>query len=125
MRLARWGLLRSRRARSPETHARPWPAITELEQALATGAPGSLQLYEKLTGNERLWWRCCRDAVQSQPYWLQHGDHDKALQVISGTELLTSRGAVSRAAEAAGLVCRALAEPARPSWAGRYAQRDY
>jgi WD40 repeat protein len=83
-----------------------------LEEALATGKPGNLQLHEKLTGSERLWWRCCRDAVQSQPYWLQHGDHDKALQVISGTELVTSEGAVSRAAEAANLVCRALAEPA-------------
>jgi WD40 repeat protein len=73
---------------------------------------GDLQLYEKLTGNKRLWWRCCRDAVQSQPYWLQHADHDDALQVISGTEPKASRSAVSRAAEAADLVCRALAGPA-------------
>ena len=33
-----------------------------------------------------------------QPYWLLHGDHDKALQVISDTELRDSRGAISRAA---------------------------
>ena len=73
---------------------------------------GSLQLFEKLTGSEQLWWRCCRDAAQIQPYWLLDGDHDKALQVISDTELVLSRGVVSRAARAADLVCRALAEPA-------------
>jgi len=63
----------------------------------------------------RRWWRCCRDAAQSQPYWLQHGDHDKALHVIIDTELVASRGVVSRAAEAADLVCRALAAPAGPA----------
>jgi WD40 repeat protein len=113
VRIARWRPpIPSRRTRSLGTPARPWTAITELEDALATGKAGDLQLYEKLTGSKRLWWRCCRDAVQSQPYWLQHGDHDKALQVISGTEMVTSGGAVSRAAEAADLVCRALAGPA-------------
>ena len=95
---------------------RPWPAITELGEALAGGKVGSLQLFEKLTGNEQLWWRCCRDAARSQPYWLLYGDHDKALQVISDTELVASRGVVSRAAEAADLVCRALAAPAGPAW---------
>ena len=112
MRIARWRPpIPGRRARSLRTPARPWTAITELEDALALNA-WDLQLYEKLTGDKRLWWRCCRDAVQSQPYWLQHGDHDQALQVISDTERPASGAAVSRAAEAADLVRRALAWPA-------------
>lgn len=115
MRIARWRLFPGRRAQSPGTSARPWSAIIELEEALAGGKSRSIQLYERLTGSEQLWWRCCRDAAQSQPYWLQHGDHDKALQVISDTELVASRGVVARAAEAADLVCRALVAPVGPA----------
>jgi WD40 repeat protein len=111
VRLARW------RPALPGLRERgqAWSAITELEQVLVTGKPGGLQLHEKLTGGEQLWWRCCRDAVQSRPYWPRHADHDRALQVISGSELVASRGAVSRAAEAADLMCRALTEPAEPN----------
>jgi WD40 repeat protein len=100
------------RARNPRTDVPRWSAITELSRELSGDKPGSLQLFGKLTGSEQLWWRCCRDAAQIQPYWLLDGDHDKALQVISDTELAPSRGVVSRAARAADLVCRALAEPA-------------
>jgi WD40 repeat protein len=103
------------RARNLRTGVPPWSAITELSGALAEEELGSLQLFEKLTGSEQLWWRCCRDAARVQPYWLLDGDHDRALRVISDTELVASRGAVSRAAEAADLVCRALAAPAGPA----------
>jgi hypothetical protein len=71
-----------------------------------------VQLFGKLTGSEQLWWRCCRQAAQIQPYWLLDEDHGRALQVISSMEHPRSRGVVSRAAAAADLVCRALAEPA-------------
>jgi WD40 repeat protein len=84
-------------------------AITELSRALAAGRPGGLQLFEKLTGNERLWWRCCLNAVQIQPSWLQYPDHDQALRLIRDTELVASAGAVLRAAEAVDLISQALA----------------
>jgi WD40 repeat protein len=106
------------RRRNPGTDVPPWSAITELSRELSGENPGGLQLFEKLTGSDQLWWRCCRDASQLQPYWLLDGDHDKALEVISDTEQPRSRGVVSRAARAADLVCRALVEPtgrARPA----------
>ncbi len=118
MRIVRWRWRPDGQARTPRTSGQPWSAITELGDALADEKVGSLQLFEKLTGNEQLWWRCCREAAQAQPYWLLHDHHDKAFQVIRDTELVLSRGAVSRAAEAADLVCRALAapdDPARPA----------
>ena len=111
MRIGRSAVSLGGRARNPRTDAPPWSAITGLSRELS-GEPGGLQLFEKLTGSEQLWWRCCRDAAQIQPYWLLDGDHDKALQVISDTEHPQSRGVISDAARAADLVCRALAEPA-------------
>ena len=98
-------------ARNPGTEVLPWPAITELSRELSGNKPSRVQLFEKLTGSEQLWWRCCREAVQIQPYWLLDDDRERALQVISGMEPPRSR-VVSRAATAADLVCRALAEPA-------------
>jgi WD40 repeat protein len=86
--------------------------MTELSRELSGDKRGGVQLFGKLTGSEQLWWRCCREAAQMQPYWLLDDDHDRALQVISSMEPARSRGVVSRAATAADLVCRALAEPA-------------
>ena len=106
------GEIPGRPSTEPRSRPRPWPAITELSGALAEGAPGSLPLFEKLTGDDQLRWRCCRDAAQSQPDWLSHDDHDRALRLISDTELQASHGAVSRAAKAADLVSGALAEAA-------------
>src|SRR6202044_1189043 len=97
--------------RSPGTDGQPQFAITELSAVLAGGTAGGLQLFEKLTGSEGLWWRCCRDAVQGRHSWLVHSDHDEALRVIRDTELKDSRCAVWRAAEAAGLISRGLAAP--------------
>lgn len=87
-------------------------AISELSRELTDGKLGNFELFEKLTGNERLWWRCCRDAARSQPSWVRFGDHDRALQIIIDTELVASRGAISRAAEAVDLICQALVAPA-------------
>ena len=117
MRIGRWVRAPGGRARNLGTGAPPAPAISELSMVLSERTIGSLQLFEKLTGSEQLWWRCCRDAIRVQPSWLLDGDHDKALQVISDTELAASRGAVSRAALAADLVCRALAAPSGPTYA--------
>jgi WD40 repeat protein len=111
VRIGRWGRAPGGRARNLGTGAPPCPAISELSTVLTERKIGSLQLFEKLTGSEQLWWRCCRDAAGVQPSWLLDGDHDKAIQVISDTELTASRGAVSRAALAADLVCRALTAP--------------
>lgn len=109
MRIARRGQFSAGRGWRPGTSREPPTAITELSRALAAGRPGGLQLFEKLTGNEQLWWRCCRDAVQSQPLWSQYPDRDRALALIRDTELVASRGAVSRAVEAVDFICQALA----------------
>lgn len=101
--------LPGRRTRSPGASGRAQSAIGELSNAIADGDLAGLQLFEKLTGTEQLWWRCCRDAAQSQPSWVLYGDHDKALQVIRDTEFVASRGAISRAAETVDLICQALA----------------
>jgi WD40 repeat protein len=110
--VARWRRLLGGRTRSPGTDGQPQFAITELSAVLAGGTAGGLQLFEKLTGSEGLWWRCCRDAAQGRHSWLVHSDHDEALRVIRDTELKDSRCAVWRAAEAAGLISRGLAAPA-------------
>jgi hypothetical protein len=114
VRIRRWVRAPGGRARDLGTGAPSGPAISELSVVLTERKIGSLQLFEKLTGSEQLWWRCCRDAARVQPSWLLGGDHDKALQVISDTELTASRGAVSHAALAVDLVCRALAAPPGP-----------
>jgi WD40 repeat protein len=115
VRIGRWGRALGGRARNPGTGAPPSPAISELRVVLTERRIGSLQLFEKLTGSQQLWWRCCRDAARVQPSWLLDSDHYEALQVISDTELAASQGAVSRAALAADLVCRALAAPPGPA----------
>ena len=82
MRIARWWRSLVNRARGRGTSEEPLSAVTELSRALAEGRPWVVQLFEKLTGNERLWWRCCQDAVQTQPSWLLYPDHDRALRLI-------------------------------------------
>jgi WD40 repeat protein len=109
MQIVRRGQSPADRAWNPGTSEEPPSAITELSRALTEGKPGGLQLFEKLTGNERLWWRCCQDAVQTQPSWLLDQDHDRALRLIGESELVASSGAVSRAVEAVDLICGALA----------------
>jgi WD40 repeat protein len=86
-------------------------AIADLSDALAQCEEGQLRqylLYERLTGSRQLWWRCCRDAVQSRPGWLGQGQYLRTLELIRRGEAPPSRGAVFHAAEAVGWVGQAL-----------------
>ena len=74
---------------------------------------GSHQLYQRLTGSRRLWWRCCREAVQSKPDWLRGTQHDRALEIIRSGEPLGNDGAIFGAAQAASWVSRALVTSGR------------
>jgi WD40 repeat protein len=82
-------------------------ALAELSEGKRTDT----RLFAQLTGSEQLWWRCCRDAAQVRPDWLAGEDHRRALKLIGDMELLDSGQAVSRAAKAADLACRALTAP--------------
>ena len=88
------------------------PARTELSDAFADPTVGNHQLFGQLTGTReqlQLWWRSCREAVQSQPGWLHHADHNRALALIHSEEPIQSLGAISRAAEAVDMISQALA----------------
>jgi hypothetical protein len=100
---------RRRRRRRNSTDA---TAITELGDAftaLHRRHRGKHALFERLTGPEQLWWRCCADAVRSRSAWLYGDQAEQCMALISGEDLARGDRTVTSAAAATLRMSRALA----------------
>jgi len=69
---------------------------------------GKHALFERLTGPEQLWWRCCGSAVRSSSTWLSSRQAEQLLALIRGEDLARSDGATAAAATAALSLSQAL-----------------